>query len=199
VSEDERRRVLVIACGALAHEISELKRLNDWTHLDVQCLPAQLHNRPERIPEAVENKVLAYRERYEQIFIGYADCGTGGRLDAITMKYGLRRIPGAHCYEFFAGASKFHELAEREPGTFYLTDYLARNFNRLIVSGMGMDRHPELKQMLFGNYRKLVYLAQTQSAELDRLAREAAALLDLEFERVDTGLEPFGSELQQLV
>lgn len=189
----------MIACGALAAELVRIKRLNRWDRLDIQCLPAELHNRPERIAPAVELKIEENRGRYGRILIGYADCGTGGGLDRLVEKYGVVRIPGAHCYEFYAGSDNFFGYTEREIGTFYLTDYLARNFNRLIVAGMGIDRHPELRDMLFGNYHKLIYLAQSDDPELDRAARQAAEFLDLEFERISTGLDSLEQTLGTMV
>ena len=156
---------LVIACGALAHEIVALRKLNDWPYLEVQCLPADLHNRPEKIPGAVRQKIHAARSRFASIFVAYADCGTGGLLDAVLQEEKVERLPGAHCYEFFAGAAQFAEMAEAEPGTFFLTDFLATHFERLIVHGLGIDRHPELLPIYFGNYRRLVYLAQLESPE----------------------------------
>ncbi|GJL82144.1 MAG: hypothetical protein DHS20C01_17780 [marine bacterium B5-7] len=184
-------RVLLIACGALANELVRVKRLNGWDHVDIKCLPAELHNRPERIADAVERKILENNQDYDRIVIGYADCGTGGALDALAERYGASRLAGAHCYQFFAGESKFSQMSDSEPGTFYLTDYLARNFDRLIVQGMGIDRHPEIKEMMFGNYRKLVYLAQTMDPNLELAARQAADYLGLDYEYHSTGLEPF--------
>ena len=180
--------VLLIACGALAREIVELTRLNDWDHVRVRCLPAELHNRPERIPEAVRAEIDANRDAFEHIFVAYADCGTGGRLDALLEEYGIDRLPGAHCYEFFAGAPAFRELAASDPATFYLTDFLTRHFDRLVKRGLGLDRHPELMPQYFGNYKRLVYLAQTTSVELESMAREHAAWLGLDYEYVQTGL-----------
>ena len=152
-----RASVLVIACGALAREIAALRAANDWPHLDVRCLPAELHNRPERIPGAVRDAIRANRDRYASIFVAYGDCGTGGLLDAVLREESVERIPGAHCYEFFAGADAFEALADDEPGTFYLTDFLLRHFDRLVIRGLGLDRHPELAPQYFGNYRRLVY------------------------------------------
>ena len=190
---------LVIACGALAHEIVALRQLNDWPHLQVQCLPADLHNRPEKIPDAVRAKIRAARGRFASIFVAYADCGTGGLLDAVLRDEGVERIPGAHCYEFFAGAQVFQGLAEAELGTFYLTDFLARHFERLVVHGLGIDRHPELQPMYFGHYRRLVYLAQTESPEATAAAQAAAARLGLAFERRFTGYGDLGSSLRSAV
>ncbi|MGI9310327.1 MAG: DUF1638 domain-containing protein [bacterium] len=192
-------RVLVIACGALARELVRVRNLNDWDHLDIQCLPAEWHNTPQKIVPAVRRKIAENRAAYRTIFIGYADCGTGGRLDALIEEEGVRRLPGAHCYSFFAGAERFDRLVEAEIGTFYLTDYLAKNFDRLIVEGFGIDRHPELKEMYFANYKKLVYLAQSEDAEIDAKAEQAAAFLNLKYERVHTGDAPFESALRQSV
>lgn len=178
---------LVIACGALAREIAALRRLNDWPHMDVQCLPAELHNRPEKIPAAVREKIRANRSRYSSIFVAYADCGTGGLLDAVLAEEDVERIPGAHCYEFFAGSAQFEALAETELGTFYLTDFLLQHFERFIIRGLGIDKHPELLAMYFGNYRKLTYLAQVESEEKIAAGRVAAQRLGLEFEYRVTG------------
>lgn len=181
------RGTLVIACGALAHEIVALQRLNGWPHLHVQCLPAELHNRPERIPEAVRNKIEMNREKFDSIFVAYADCGTGGALDAVLKDVGVERIPGAHCYEFYAGSSAFAQMSESEPGTFYLTDFLLRHFDRLILQGLGIDRYPELRDQYFGNYRKLVYLAQLESEERIAAGQLAAESLGLAYEYRVTG------------
>ncbi len=189
--------VLVIACGALAHEIVALRQANGWTHLDVTCLPAELHNRPNLIPEAVREKIRANRERYASMFVAYADCGTGGLLDVVLKEEGVERIPGAHCYEFFAGSEAFAALAEAEPGTFYLTDFLLRHFDRLIIRGLGIDRHPELLTQYFGNYRRLVYLAQVEAEGQVELARQAAERLGLAFEYHVTGYGGLQSSLQR--
>jgi hypothetical protein len=192
---DTKRGTLIIACGALAREIAALRRANGWTAVDVCCLPPELHNRPERIAPAVQEKIRAHRSEYHSIFAAYADCGTGGRLDAVLVEEGVERLPGAHCYEFFAGSRAFAELAEAEPGTFYLTDFLTRHFERLVVRGLGIDRHPELAQEYFRNYRKVVYLAQTRSATLLEQARQIASRLGLEFEHRHTGFGELGTAL----
>ena len=173
---------LVIACGALAHEIVALRKLNNWPHLVVQCLPADLHNRPEKIPAAVREKIRAARSRFASIFVAYADCGTGGLLDKVLQEEKVERLPGAHCYEFFAGSAQFAQMADAEPGTFFLTDFLATHFERLIMHGLGIDRHPELLPIYFGNYRRLVYLAQLESPAKLQAAQAAAQRLGLEFE-----------------
>ena len=183
-----KKTVLIIACGALAEEIVELQRLNGWTHLKIQCLPAELHNRPEKIPGAVRAQIEAQRSHFEHIFVAYADCGTGGLLDKVLAEFGIDRLPGAHCYEFFAGAAAFEEMAEAEPGTFYLTDFLARHFDRLIKQGLGLDKHPELMSAYFGNYRRLVYLSQTTSPQLETGAKGHAQYLGLDYLHQHTGL-----------
>ena len=181
--------LLVIACGAIARELVLIQKLNGWDHIEFQCLPAQLHNTPERIPGAVRDMIESGRERYDSIFVGYADCGTGGLLDAELAGHGIERIPGAHCYEFFAGSTAFGKMAEAELGTFYLTDFLTRHFDRLIKQGLGLDRHPELMPAYFGNYRRLVYLSQTESMQLDAEARAHAQYLGLEYCHRHTGLQ----------
>jgi len=183
----ETPRVLVIACGALAREIAALRKANDWPHLEVRCLPAELHNRPERIAAAVREAIHANRGRFETIFVAYGDCGTGGALDAVLREENVERIPGAHCYEFFAGTEAFAALADEEPGTFYLTDFLLRHFDRIVIRGLGLDRHPELAPNYFGNYRRLVYLAQVDAPESIVAARAAAQLLGLAFAHRVTG------------
>jgi len=180
-------RVLVIACGALAHELVRVRAASGWTHLDIQCLPAELHNTPERIAPAVRDKIRENRGRYRRMFAAYADCGSGGQLDKMLAAEGVERLPGAHCYELFAGGAKFAGLHDAEPGTFYLTDFLARHFDRLIIRGLGLDRFPQLAQDYFGNYRKLVYLAQLDDPAVDTAAQRAAEYLGLEYERVFTG------------
>jgi hypothetical protein len=191
--------ILIIACGALAHEISALRRANRWDALDVRCLPAELHNRPERIPAAVRTLVRASRAQYQSIFVAYADCGTGGRLDAVLAEEGVERIPGAHCYEFFATGPVFAELAETEPGTFYLTDFLLRHFERLVIRGLGLDRHPELFSSYFGNYRKLVYLAQAPAPDSEDAARAIAVRMGLSFEYRRTGYGTLQTQLASAV
>ena len=173
--------VLVIACGAIARELLRVREWNGWDHIEVQCLPASLHNTPERIPGAVRGKIDEQGDRFERIFVAYADCGTGGLLDRALAGTGIERIPGAHCYEFFAGSEAFRSLADEEPGSFYLTDFLVRHFDRLVIRGLGLDRQPQLMPMYFGNYRRVVYIALTESEELQAMAREQAHFLGLEY------------------
>jgi hypothetical protein len=191
--------LLIIACGALAHEITALRRANRWDDLTVRCLPAELHNRPERIPAAVRALIQESRDRFRSIFVAYADCGTGGRLDAVLAEEGVERIPGAHCYEFFATGPVFAELAEAEPGSFYLTDFLLRHFERLVIRGLGLDRHPELFSSYFGNYRKLVYLAQAPAVESENAARAIATRMGLVFEYRRTGYGTLQTQLATAV
>jgi hypothetical protein len=187
----QTRPVLLIACGALAREVKALRRLGGWDHVDIELLPAELHNTPEKIPAAIRARLEAVRSRYDAAFVAYADCGTGGRLDAVLAEHGVERLPGAHCYEFLAGVESFAALHEAEPRTFYLTDFLVRHFDRLVVRGLGLDRHPELLSDYFGNYRRVLYLAQTRSPELEAGARSCAERLELAFEAHFTGLAPF--------
>lgn len=180
-------RLLVIGCGALAEELSALKRANQWTALDIKCLDAALHNRPERIADRLESVLTQHHGEYTNILIAYADCGTGGAVDRVARQFNAQRLPGAHCYEFYATSPVFEALAEAEPGTFYLTDFLVRHFDRLVIEEMKLDEHPELEEMLFGRYRKVVYLAQVDSSELLHQAERAATRLKLPLEVVSTG------------
>jgi hypothetical protein len=180
-------RVLVIACGALSREITALKRASGWATLDVTCLPPELHNRPERITPAVRAAIGAARARYQHIFVAYADCGTGGALDRMLAAEGVERLPGAHCYELFATAGVFAALAQAEPGTFYLTDFLVRHFERLVAASLGIDRHPQLVGEYFRHYRRVVYLVQIADAQLQQQARAIAERLGLAYEQRVTG------------
>jgi hypothetical protein len=180
-------RVLVIGCGALARELVAVIDQAGLANVDLTCLPATLHNRPGGIPAAVRTKIRAARPRYERIFIAYADCGTGGLLDLALADEGVERLPGAHCYEFYSGSEAFAAMSDEDPATFYLTDFLARNFDRLVITGLGLDRHPELLSTYFGNYHRLVYLAQTDDPGLVAAARRAARRLGLTFEMRRTG------------
>jgi hypothetical protein len=191
--------LLIIACGALAHEIMALKRASGWNQIDVKCLPADLHNRPERIPAAVRALIRSSRCHYRSLFVAYADCGTGGLLDSVLQEEGVERIPGAHCYEFFAGSTLFAELAEAEIGTFYLTDFLLRHFERLVIRGLGLDKHPELFSSYFGNYKKLVYLAQAPQTDAIEEGRAIAARMGLEYEYRATGYGMLETALKSAV
>jgi hypothetical protein len=192
-------QVLVLACGAIAREVLAIVRLNGWTHVDVRCLPGKLHSRPEKIAGAVDAKLRELTSRYERVFVAYADCGTAGALDRVLEAHSVERLPGAHCYGFFAGNDAFEVMHEEEPGTFYLTDFLARHFDSLVVRGLGLDRYPELLPEIFGNYRRLVFLAQTEDPDLDRRARAAADYLGLAFERRRTGYGELQPSLERFV
>lgn len=178
-------KVLVVGCGALARELVALTR--DLPNVDITCLPATLHNRPGGIPAAVRDRIRRRRAGYDRVFVAYADCGTGGLLDPVIAEEGVERLSGAHCYEFYATSPEFQKLVEDEPATFFLTDFLARNFDRLVIQGLGIDRHPELLEQYFGNYQRLVYLAQTDDPALAAAARRAARRLGLRFEHRHTG------------
>ena len=192
---DAAGRVLVIACGALAREIMALKRANGWDGMDVTCLPPELHNRPERIPESVANAIREARQTHTRMFVAYADCGTGGALDRVLQAEGVERLPGAHCYEFFATSPEFMALHDAEPGTFYLTDFLVRHYERLVEVGLGMDRHPELAREYFRHYRRVVYLVQAPDAQLSAQAAAIAVRLGLGYEERRTGYGDLASTL----
>ncbi len=181
-------RVLVIGCGAIARELLETVRHNGLAGIEVECLPAILHNRPEQIPAAVAERIERRSADFDRIFVAYADCGTGGLLDVVLERHGVERLPGSHCYEFFTGSMAFATIQEEEPGTFYLTDYLTRHFQRLVWEGLGMDRHPALRDEYFRNYRRVVYLSQTEDGHLLEKARAAALQLGLDFEHRHVGL-----------
>ena len=182
------KTTLIIACGALARELVAVIRANRLDHLKIACLPAILHNRPEKIAPAVREKIRANRDRYDRILCLYGDCGTGGDLDRVLAEEGVERIAGAHCYEFFAGTLDFDALVDEEVGTFFLTDYLVRHFDRLVMEGLGIERHPDLLEMYFGNYKRVVYLAQVEDEGLREQAEAAATRLGLAFEMRLTGL-----------
>lgn len=185
-------RVLLIACGALAREIIDVIRLSGWDHLSVTCLPAIWHNTPEKIPEAVRRKIHEGRKDFDKIFVLYGDCGTGGLLDRVLEEEGVERIGGPHCYAFFSEVERFTAWADDNPACFYLTDYLVRHFERLIMQGMGIDRHPELLPIYFGNYTTLIYLAQTEDPVLQEQARGAARQLGLDYIYRFTGYGELG-------
>jgi hypothetical protein len=196
---DTPRDILLIACGALGREIAALRRANGWQSVDVRCLPAQLHNRPERIAPAVREEIRAHRDRYREIFVVYADCGTRGALDAVLKEEGVERLPGAHCYEFLATPKVFAELSEAEPGTFYLTDFLLRHFDRLVTRSLGLDRHPELAAEYFRHYKKLVYLSQSETPGAIERARRIADSFGFAFEYRYTGYGDLGTHLAAVV
>lgn len=188
-----RGSVLLIACGALAHEILALKRANGWDHLSLSCLPAKYHLTPDVLPDAVEAAVLAAKDKFDKVFVVYADCGTGGLLQTRCESLGVEMVQGPHCYSFFEGNTAFAARGHSEMTTFYLTDFLVRQFDAFVWRPLGLDRHPELRDAYFGNYEKLVYQAQTDDPALLEKARVCAERLGLEFEFRMTGygdLEP---------
>ncbi|MEP4978937.1 DUF1638 domain-containing protein [Ascidiaceihabitans sp.] len=191
-------RILLIACGALAREILDLKAVNGWDHMDLTCLPAKYHLYPEKITEHVTKAVEKHRDTYAQIFVVYADCGTGGLLKSACDQLGVDMIAGPHCYSFFEGNDRFAQQSETEITTFYLTDFLVRQFDAFVIKPMGLDRHPELRDMYFGNYEKLVYQAQTDDAALTEKAKDAATQLGLTFERRFTGYGDLATTLAKI-
>ena len=190
-------RILLLACGALAREILALKALNGWDHMELHCLPAKLHLFPDQIPDAVEAAVRERSDRFDTILVVYADCGTGGLLEARCAELGVSMIPGPHCYSFFDGNEAFAARADAEMTAFFLTDFLVRQFEAFVIKPMGLDRHPQLRDMYFGNYEKLIYLAQTDDPELDARAMDAAQTLGLAFERRYTGYGDLARELEK--
>lgn len=192
-------KVHVVACGALAREILAVCTANGLDHIDLQCLPAILHNHPERIAPAVEEAIAQARASgYERIFVAYAECGTQGQLDALCAREGVGRIAGPHCFSFFAGNDDFARRWDDDFTAFFLTDFLARQFDAFVVQPLGLDRHPELRDIYFGNYNKLVYLAQTRDDALLARARAAAETLGLAFEHRFTGYGDLPEALQRV-
>jgi hypothetical protein len=192
-------RVLLIACGALAREIVDLIEINKWQGFDIQCLPAKWHNTPQFIVPAMREKIYTAKSRYQKIYVLYGDCGTGGQLDALLQEQGVERLNGPHCYAFFSGNPKFAANAEDDMTVFYLTDYIARYFDKLIWEGLGLDRHPELLPDYFQHYTKVVYLAQIKDAELERKAEAAAKKLGLAYEYRFTGYGELETEMAKRV
>lgn len=175
-------RITVIGCGAIARELLHVAGQPGLGHLAIECLPARLHNTPWLIPDAVEERIVRAQSDGASVFVAYGDCGTGGLLDAVLDRHGVERLPGDHCYQFFMGGAAFLAEHDRQPATFYLTDYLVRHFDRLVWSGLGLDRHPQLLADYFANYRRVLYLAQTDDPSLVELAARHAARLGLGFE-----------------
>ncbi|WP_170399243.1 DUF1638 domain-containing protein [Ruegeria arenilitoris] len=192
---DTQGQILLLACGALAREILDLKNRNGWDHMALTCLPAILHVHPEKITQAVQEAVAKHRDQYDQIFVVYADCGTGGLLEKACAELGVEMVKGPHCYSFFEGNQAFEARGEDETTAFYLTDFLARQFDAFVWKPLGLDRHPELRDMYFGNYTKLVYQAQIDDPDLTARARDCAERMGLEFERRFTGYGDLESTL----
>ena len=188
-------RILVLACGALAREILALTR--EFDHIDLQCLPAIFHNHPEKIVPAVKETV-ANSTGYERIFLVYADCGTAGELQAVAKDLGIEMMPGPHCFAFYQGTEDFMSKTDEEFTSFYLTDFLARQFDAFIWKPLGLDRHPELLPSYFGHYEKLVYQAQTDDPILLDKAKDCANRMGLAFEHRRTGYGDLANAMRSL-
>jgi len=184
---DAKHQTLLITCGAIAREIVAILSQNALDSLKVECLPAHLHNTPQQIPEAVRAKIQQSRDKFQRIIVLYADCGTGGKLDEVLEQEGVERIAGAHCYEVFAGHQAFTDIMDTEVGTFFLTDFLAQHFDRLVWKGLGLDKNPRLVNLYFANYTRLLYLAQSDNPQTRQQAEQAAEKLGLRFEIRRTG------------
>ena len=195
----KNKDILIIGCGAIAHEVSEIIELNNWDNVRLQCLNAELHNTPKILPRKIKEAIDSNINDYSKIFLAYADCGTGGLIDLLLKDYDIERLDGAHCYEFYSGSSVFKELSEKEIGTFYLTDFLVKNFDRLVIEGLGIQKYPSLKEDYFRNYKNVVYLAQLQDKVLESKARECADYLNLEFSVHFTGLKNLGNQLNEVM
>lgn len=193
--------VLVIACGALAREIDDLKSTHGWDHLHLACIDAKLHHRPALIPDRLRDKIRRNKGKFDRIYVAYADCGTRGEIDRVIEEEGpgIERLPGVHCYQFFAGSERFARIADQEPGTFYLTDFLAEHFDRFVIEPLKLDVHPELFDAFFGNYKRVVYLSQLEDERLMRAAKDAADRLGLEFEHVHCGYGELETGLEHVM
>ena len=190
-------RTALIACGALAREVLALRDRYGWD-ADVLGVPVLLHNRPDRIPPAVRERIRGARRSYGRVVVVYGECGTRGELDAVLAEEGVERVAGPHCYEMYADG-QFGDLMREAPGTFFLTDFLVRSFDHLVVENLGLDRHPELRREYFGNYTRVVYLAQTEDPALAEAAQRAAAALDLPLEIRPVGLGGLETRLVELM
>ena len=197
--ELKKSRILILGCGALAREIISLKQLNSWDHIDLKCLDASLHNRPHLIAPTIRSEIKKYKKTYENIFIAYADCGTAGEIDEVLKNENIDRLSGAHCYETFVGNQKFKELMNEELGTFFLTDFLVMHFDRLVYRGLGLDRHKDMRDQIFGNYKRVVYLSQSNDLGLIKKAKLAAKKLNLKFFHQKSGLGGLKNQLETQV
>jgi hypothetical protein len=198
-STSPRPSTLVLGCGALARELLDLVDRNGLGgDVDVRCLPAPLHNRPEQIGPLLDQRLTELAPAYDRVFVAYADCGSGGEVGRVAEKHGVEILPGAHCYAFYAGLDTFADLAAEEPGTFYLTDFLARSFESLVYKGLGLDRRPGLRDAYFGNYTRVLYLSQREDPELLGYAQRAAEMIGLAFEHRPTGYGVLGTAIAGL-
>lgn len=194
--ETPKSRLLLIACGAIAREVLAITSANGWDHMDLTCLPAILHNTPDKITDAVRAAVEKHRADYARIFVLYADCGTGGQLQTACNDMGVDMLQGPHCYSFFEGNERFARHSDSEFTSFYLTDFLVRQFDAFVWEPLGLDRHPDLRDMYFGHYTTLVYQAQTDDPALNAKAEQAAKRLGLQYQRRFTGYGDLESELK---
>ena len=188
----------LIICGALGREVKEIVDRRKWD-VDVYGVSALLHLYPSRIVDELREKLHALRPRYEKLVVVYGDCGTTGKLEPLLEEVGALRLRGPHCYEMYAGEEQFREITDQRPGTFFLTDWLVRNFDRAVVKGLGLDRHPDLKPMLFGNYEAVLFLRQVPNPRLAEKARDIAGYLELPLEIRDVGLGELEERLADLV
>lgn len=195
-AETRRPRTLLIACGALAREVLDLIHHNGWDHMELTCLPAKWHMTPEKIPEGVRAKIRAARPEYDRIYVLYADCGTSGALDRVLEEENVERLPGPHCYATFLTQSTFEAVHDDDPTAFYLTDFLVRHFERLVIEGLGIDRFPELAEIYFGNYTRMIYIAQTEDTALQDKARQVSERLGLRYEYRPAGYGELETFLQ---
>ena len=185
-----------VVCGALGREVKEIVERRQWD-ADIYGVSALLHLYPSRIVDELREKLHRLRPDYEKLVVVYGDCGMGGKLDALLEEVGAVRVPGPHCYEMYAGAERFAQIADQRPATFFLTDWLVRNFDRAVVRGLGLDRHPDLKDMLFGNYESVLFLRQVPNPKLIEKAESIAAYLELPLDVEDVGLGELEERLEQ--
>lgn len=195
-ADTRRPRTLLIACGALAREVLDLIHREGWDHMELTCLPAKWHMTPGKIPGGVRDKIRAAKTTHDKIYVLYADCGTAGDLDRVLEEEGVERLPGPHCYATFMGQKAFADHAGDDPTAFYLTDFLVRHFDRLVIEGLGIDRHPELSDIYFGNYTRIVYVAQTEDPALQDKARHIAERLGLAYDYRPAGYGELETFLQ---
>ena len=193
--QETSAKTLIIACGALSHEIVELIRVNNWTHLELTCLPAYWHHTPEKIPGGLRKKIRESRSQYQNIYVMYGDCGTWGQVDEVCSEEGAERIEGPHCFSFLMGNDAFDQYTEHEITTFYLTDFFCRHFDKFVWESLGLNRRDDMVDFVFGNYKKLIYIAQTDNAELRNQAEEIAGRLKLEYEYRFTGYGDMENEM----
>jgi len=190
--------IALVICGALGREVKDIVDRRQWD-VDIYGVSALLHLYPSRIVDELREKLYQLRPRYEKLVVVYGDCGTTGKLEPLLEEVGAHRLRGPHCYEMYAGAEQFTQISEERPGTFFLTDWLVRNFDRAVVKGLGLDRHPDLKPMLFGNYEAVLFLRQVPNPRLAEKARDIAGYLELPLEIRDVGLGELEERLADLV